>query len=261
MSTRSTNELYNEEIERLSIESGMPALFLRRAHVLRREGKYEEAILQVKEGLQKFPGNPAAYYFLIQLFLDLKKPRQAEITLNSASKFFSVNELTAWYRDLISESESETMNSARAEAGLLSRYSITDDTRDEEPPIEEETTTTDDEIEAEEFDRVEPEDLQGDETGFEEDSMSHVIPEFTSEIEVVTEKEPEEVPDHVEVFNEFHDEPDSEIVTAGMAIIHARQGNTAKAIEIFTKLMEKEPEKRENYSKIIELLNNKITNH
>ncbi len=261
MSTRSTNELYNQEIEKLSTGSGMPALFLRRAHVLRREGKYEEAILQVKEGLQKFPGNPAAYYFLIQLFLDLKKPRQAEITLNSASKFFSVNELTAWYRELISESEAEAVNTARAEAGLLSSYSITDDTLNEEPPFEEETTMTENEIEPEEFDQVEPEELQGDETGFEEDSVSHVIPDFTSEEEVVTDKEPEEVPQHVDTQNEFHDEPDSEIVTAGMAIIHARQGNTAKAIEIFTKLMEKEPDKRENYSKIIELLNNKISNH
>ena len=260
MSTRSTNELYNEEIEKLSIESGIPALFLRRALVLRRDGKFEEAILQVKEGLQKFPGNPAAYYFLIQLFLDLKKPRQAEITLNSASKFFSVNELTAWYRELISEVESEAVNAAHAEAELLSRYSITDDTRDEEPALEDETTATGDEIEQEEIDQVEPETFQDDETGFEEDSVSHVIPEFTAEEEVIPEEVPVEVLDQLEKSNEFQDEPDSEIVTAGMAIIHARQGNTAKAIEIFTKLMEKEPEKRENYSKIIELLNNKISN-
>ncbi len=260
MSNLSTNHLYNEEIEKLSIESGMPALFLRRAHVLRGEGKYEEAILEIKEGLQRFPGHPAAYYFLIRLFLDLKKPRQAEITLNSASKFFSVNELTAWYRELIDETEAEALNVARAEAELLSKYSITDDVNEEEPPLEEEIEVPDEETDRDPIDESEPEQIQEDVIEFEEDTVSHEIPEFTSEADVISEEEPEQVMQQDEKVIETEEEPDSEIVTAGMAIIHARQGNTSKAIEIFTKLMEKEPEKRENYSKIIELLNNKISN-
>jgi len=252
----STNELYKAEIEKLARESGMPGLFLRRASALREEGKFEEAILEVKKGLQKFPGNPAAYYFLITLFLDLKKPRQAEITLNSASKYFSVNDLTAWYRELISEVEAELEGTILAEREAISRYSIPENSPVEEPGIEADELHVEETVEELFADEEEPR-ITGSEPenfDFDEDSGELPLGEYSPGEETFVEERPEDLP-----FEEEPPvEPDTEIVTAGMAIIHARQGNTEKAIEIFRKLIEKEPEKRENYEKIIQLLNSKI---
>ncbi len=250
----STNELYKAEIEKLARDSRMPGLFLRRASALREERKFEEAILEVKEGLQKFPGNPAAYYFLVTLFLDLKKPKQAQITLNSASKYFSVNDLTAWYRELISEVEAELEGSIRAEKEAIERYSIPDDTTVEEPEFEDDqlpVEETDEDFfteEEPEFNEQEPENFDVD-----DDPVELPLGEYSPGEETVVEEQHDELPE-----DETLIEPETEIVTAGMAIIHARQGNTAKAIEIFLKLIDREPEKRESYEKIIQLLNSKI---
>ncbi|GAB1348738.1 hypothetical protein MASR1M107_09510 [Ignavibacteriales bacterium] len=255
----STEALYTKEIEKLAVESGLKELFLRRASVLLSEGKPEEAILEVKEGLANFPGNPAAYYFLLKLFLEINKPKQAEITLNSAIKFFSSNELTSYYKELISEMERENEKLLKNEEELLSRYSL-----DEQP--EEEPVFTDlvdpypaetDEIPSEEPVEVEEQPLPDDRFYTVSDSIQgsyHTIEEEPKEppreVEIV------EVPEEIPV--KPNDEND-EIITAGMAIIYARQGNSVKALEIFTRLIEKEPEKKESYEKIISLLKNKIS--
>ncbi len=251
----STNELYKREIEKLAIGSGIPGLFLRRASVLREEGKFEEAILEVKKGMQKYPGNPAAYYFLIILFLDLKKPRQAEITLNSASKYFSVNELTAWYRELISEAEVELEGARRAETEAISRFEISDDTSEELPRFEPDILADEEATEEPLFD--EGETGTPDQEEFEIDEYGSGVPlgEYPTVETTTVDEEPFDLPSEEEPLYDGG----SEIVTAGMAIIHARQGNTEKAIGIFKKLIEKEPEKRENYEKIIQLLNSKTT--
>lgn len=249
----SSENLYKTAIEQLAAESGLPALFLRRATMLFEEGKMDEALLEVKGGLKYFPGHPPAYYLLIRIFLELKKPNLAEITLNSAAKFFATNELTNYYRQLIKEVSDEIENRRSGEADTISKFSIPES--EEEPDLEPLTEDIEpEELELDESVHSEATNLWNDIEMEDEDTIDgsyHNIEPTTDEqsLEQLTdekETKPLDITPHGD-----------EIITAGMAIIYARQGNTPKAIEIFSKLIEKEPEKKESYEKIISLLKSK----
>lgn len=258
MRKESTGELYTKEIENLAIESGLHELFLRRASVLLAEGKPAEAILEVKEGLANFPGNPAAYYFLIKLFLEIKKPKQAEITLNSAVKFFSSNELTAYYRELISETERELERSQRDEEAKLSRYSISEDPEEVIRSVDYETYEEENDEETFELSNDEPVENSASEDFFPDDEDT-IANDYHKPENFVEETPSDETEAPLQKIEHTNDGAPEEIITAGMAIIYARQGNSEKAIEIFTRLIDKEPEKRESYEKIITLLKSKIS--
>lgn len=249
----SSENLYKTAIEQLASESGLPALFLRRATMLFEEGKFDEALLEVKGGLKYFPGHPPAYYLLIRIFLELKKPNLAEITLNSAAKFFATNELTNYYRELINEVTGEIENRDSKEADTISKFSIPESEEEPEPePLHDEIET--DELELDEsapsqetgpWNDIEPE---------EEDTIDGSYHNIES---ANNDESPEQLPEEKQVKPLDIAPHGDEIITAGMAIIYARQGNTPKAIEIFSKLIEKEPEKKESYEKIISLLRSK----
>lgn len=258
MRKESTGELYTREIENLAIESGLHELFLRRASVLLADGKPEEAILEVKEGLANFPGNPAAYYFLIKLFLEIKKPKQAEITLNSAVKFFSSSELTAYYRELIGETERELEKSQKDEEAKLSHYSISEEPEEEIRSVDDETFEEGDDEESFGLSHDEPVEKPASEDLFPDDEDTIAI-DYHKPENFVEETLSDEVEAPLQKIEYTYDNTPEEIITAGMAIIYARQGNSEKAIEIFTRLIDKEPDKRESYEKIIALLRNKIS--
>ncbi|MBK6681844.1 MAG: tetratricopeptide repeat protein [Ignavibacteriales bacterium] len=248
-----SENLYKTAIEQLASESGLPALFLRRATMLFEEGKFDEALLEVKGGLKYFPGHPPAYYLLIRIFLELKKPNLAEITLNSAAKFFATNELTNYYRELISEVVTEIENRNSKDSGAISKFSIPESEEEPEPgPLPDETEINDPELEestppeeTSPWIDLEPEEedtIDGSYHNIEHDNVAESTEQLPEEIKA----KPVDIAPHGD-----------EIITAGMAIIYARQGNTPKAIEIFSKLIEKEPEKKESYEKIISLLRSK----
>ncbi|GAB1442811.1 hypothetical protein MASR2M39_16470 [Ignavibacteriales bacterium] len=248
-----SESLYKTAIEQLALESGLPALFLRRATILFESGKFDDALLEVKGGLKYFPGHPPAYYLLIRIFLELKKPNLAEITLNSAAKFFATNELTNYYRHLINEVSAEIENISSKEVETISKFSIPELEEEPEPePLTDEIYP--DEFEPDESTSVEEgapwNDIEPEEEDTIEGSYHNYEPDSTHESIEQRVEEKEAKP--------FDIAPNGdEIITAGMAIIYARQGNTPKAIEIFSKLIEKEPEKKESYEKIISLLRNK----
>lgn len=251
--TGNSENLYKTAIEQLASESGLPALFLRRATMLFEAGKFDEALLEVKGGLKYFPGHPPAYYLLIRIFLELKKPKIAEITLNSAAKFFATNELTSYYRELINEVVTEIENRNYNEADAISKFSIPESEEEPEPePLADET-----EIDGPELEEIAPpeetnpgHDLEPETEDTIDGSYHNIEPDIVEESSEQLNEEKKVKP--VEIIPHG-----DEIITAGMAIIYARQGNTPKAIEIFSKLIEKEPEKKESYEKIISLLRSK----
>ncbi len=227
-------------------------LFARIAFEKMAEENYEEAEGILTRGLNDFPNYPTAYFLLAEVKVRLGKQNEKNELLEKANTLLGDKRTQEYYDEKISELENKLKNFETPRSPEF----ITPEEPAVEPeqPVEQQQAVTEGQEEIKEETGEKVETGQEPEIPIEErlDELAKQLE--NAKISTQEQKESEELIEASDSEEEVSRFEDLDIASETLGMILESQGNYKEAIEVYKKLIELEPDKKEIYElKIQEL--------